>query len=571
MAGPTTRRATVTSALNFSSLQPGQQAVIAVVLDIAPGLHAQSHTPLAANLIPLRVSVDANPAIKTLEEIYPEPKIEEYPALGKLSVYAGRAIVYVPIEVSRDATPGELKLSGKLSYQICNDNTCFAPESPAWSVSAQIVAANQEIKPANAELFTAFDPHVFVRRSTPAISPVLFLSAFVIGIIFNVMPCVLPVVPLKIMGFYEASRHSRAKSVLLGTVFSLGIVTTFAALALLVLVYRKLEWGQLFGNPYFTIAVIVILLAMALQTFGTFEVILPQAVYRYTPSHETVLGNYFFGIFTAVLSTPCTFGMFLSLLITAASQPGLVGVMLLMTVGLGMAAPYLILSAFPGVAKDLPRSGPWAEIVKQLMGFLLIGVAIYFARRFLGENLGGHNFWWILFGVIAAAALFLVVRTGKIAKTRLGVVVAVLIALLMVGPSLGVTLRLTYVPIDWQPFSQQALDQAKAENRPVVVDFTAVWCLNCQTVESTVFTDKQIVALVKEKNLLMLRADLTDENAPGWALLKQLNPVGAIPLTAVYLPSSNSDQPLKLAGIYSSADLLKAFEALTTSSMRNPS
>src|SRR2546430_1579460 len=109
LGGPTTRKATVTNALSASAFQPGQQAAVAVVLDIARGLHAQSHTPLQRNLIPLRVTIDPNPAIKALDPIYPGGQLEQYPALGKISVYTGRAIVYIPIEVSRDASAGPLK------------------------------------------------------------------------------------------------------------------------------------------------------------------------------------------------------------------------------------------------------------------------------------------------------------------------------------------------------------------------------------------------------------------------------------------------------------------------------
>src|SRR5439155_26767090 len=107
-----------------------------------------------------------------------------------------------------------------------------------------------------------------------------------------------------------------------------------------------------------------------------------QAVYRFSPSHETVVGNVMFGSFTAILSTPCTFGMFFGLLIWASAQPGWIGTALLMTVGAGMAAPYLVLSAIPEVAGRLPRCGPWSEIGKHPMAVMVLAVAAYSARQF---------------------------------------------------------------------------------------------------------------------------------------------------------------------------------------------
>jgi thiol:disulfide interchange protein len=112
---------------------------------------------------------------------------------------------------------------------------------------------------------------------------------------------------------------------------------------------------------------------------------------------------------------------------------------------------------------------------------------------------------------------------------------------------------LTYVPIQWQPSSPQTLQQAEARNQIVLIDFTAVWCGNCQALEATVFTDKQVVHSLHDHNVLTLRADLSASDAPGWTLLRQLNPVGAIPLTVIY----EDGKPRQLAGLYSRSDLLE--------------
>jgi thiol:disulfide interchange protein DsbD len=362
------------------------------------------------------------------------------------------------------------------------------------------------------------------------------------------------VLPLKAIGFYEVSRHNRAKCLLLGLVFSAGLITTFAVLALLVVVLKVVAWGEIFGQAWFAAVIVAVLLLMAAGTFGAFSVALPQSVYYFTPRHDTLLGNFLFGILTAVLSTPCTFGMFLGLLLWATTQPAFIGTLLLMTVGAGMALPYLLLSAVPELARRFPRSGPWSEIVKQMMGFLLLATAVYFARRFAQGWLSDQTLWWVLFAVVAAAALFLVVRTIQLAGRPGAILASVVVALLILGLSLAVTLRLTYVPIDWQPYTPQSLAAARAAKQTVLVKFTASWCGNCQALEATVFIDKQIVQAVRQKNILMLKADVTDSHAPGWSLLKELNPAGGIPYTLIYTPGQPAPRPL--AGIYTAQDLL---------------
>lgn len=562
---------TVQAVLSTKELQPGQQAAVAVVLEIPAGLHSQSHTPLSKYLIPLEVKVEENPAVKLYQPVYPAGQIEEYPALGKISVYTGRVVVYVPVEVKADAAMGPVKLAGTVEYQLCDDKQCLPPDSVGFAVESTLVGAGQAVTANQAELFSGFDASVFSQGGKAASAPVAeslfgplgegsyllaFLSAFVVGIIFNVMPCVLPVVPLKAMGFYEVSQHNRAKSLLLGIVFSAGLVASFGVLALLVVVLKVVAWGEIFGQAWFAAIIVAVLVLMAAGTFGAFSVGLPTAVYRWTPRHDTMAGNFLFGILTAVLSTPCTFGMFLGLLLWATTQPAAVGVALLMTVGAGMAFPYLVLSATPELARRFPRTGPWAQIVKQMMGFLLLATAVYFARRFTHGVVSDAAMWWLLFGVLSGAGVFLVVRTVQFTARPAAIASAAVVAALIIGPALWATLRLTYVPIDWQPYTAEALAAARAANRPVLVKFTATWCGNCQALEATVFTDKQIVEAVRAKDVVMLKADVTDSHAAGWALLKQVNPAGGIPYTLIYPP--HQPTPTRLGGLYSTGDLLGA-------------
>jgi thiol:disulfide interchange protein DsbD len=323
-----------------------------------------------------------------------------------------------------------------------------------------------------------------------------------------------------------------------------------------VLVWKTIAWGELFANAYFLAFLVALLLILAASTFGAFSVGMPNWLYQISPRHDTYAGNFLFGILTAVLSTPCTFGMFLGLMIWAVRQPATLGMSLMITVGAGMAFPYLLLSAFPSLARKLPRSGPWAELVKQMMGFLLVASAVYFARRFIVQALNDKIFWWALFAVVLIAGIYLVVRAMQFAKSKTSPLVACVIAILFVAPSLLFTWRLTHPPIDWKPYSEQALASARQSGKPVMVEFTAAWCGNCVALETSVFHERRLVEAIKQLQVTTLRADLTREDAPGWKLLGTISPIKAVPLTAVY--GAQGDEPKKLSGIYSTDDLVTA-------------
>lgn len=593
IAGPgmADRLATVTAHANFEKVQPSQQLVIAVVLDVEPGYHAQSNNPIQGFLIPFELTNLSAGEATVYEPIYEEGHIENYPALvmpgdpGDLSVYTGRAITYVPLEVSAEAEPGSsLTVSGQATYQICDDQNCFPPTTTPWSVEVEVVGPDASPEAGRPELFEDFDPSIWgdlkpagsaesrvVGDASGSLLGVAFdlnqsgllavlLLAFVAGIIFNIVPCVLPVLPLKAMSFYEVAQHNRARCIALGIAFSLGIIATFAALAVLVLVLRAFNWGELFSRPWFAALIGIILVVMALFQFGTFSLALPSSVYSVTPRHDTYTGNVLFGILTAILSTPCTFGLFFALLTWASAQPVWIGVPAVTITGVGMAFPYLVLSAFPGLAQRFPRSGAWSELVKQVMGFLLLAIAAYFVRPLLPDQMRGPAWWWVIFTFIAAGGVFAVVRAVQLSGGRLRpVMITAVIAALVLVPSALVVYRLANPPAGWIEFTPEAFEEALATaDGPVLVKFTADWCANCQTVEQTVFGTQADMDAWEEEGLTLMKADLTLPSAKGWELLRKLNPVGAIPFTALYLPGG--ERPVKLSGIYGADDLSAALD-----------
>ena len=576
--------------LNLPALPRGEQAVLAIVVEVPAGYHAQSNTPTKDNYIPFKVTMEPNAAIEFGDPIYPHGENKTYPPpLGALNVYEGRVVTYVPLRVKSDAPLGPVTINGKLQYQICDDKVCLFPRRPTFKVETNIAPAGTKFEPNKPELFAGYSPpatqatlsagaapatastavastpppRVFAEKKNEWTMLTWFGAALLAGLLFNVMPCVLPVLPLKAAAFHRAAEHHRGKSIALGLAFSFGIVAVFGVLAVLVLVLRVVQWGDLFRYGWFVWSLVALLTLCALGMFGVFAVELPTALYAVDPRKDTIGGNMVFGAFTAILATPCTAPLLPGLLLWASSQPVYIGVPAMLLVGVGMAIPYFILSATPELAKQFPRSGPWPELFKQMMGFMLLAVAIYFAG---GRLIHGPEFWWLVVAVIAIASLYLVARTVQLSPNARPLGISATIAVILFGGALAWTARITGLtaPIatvagaSFLPYSDEQFQSLRSSGKPVLVKFTANWCTTCQVIEGTVFRDASVWNAIKQRDVAALKVDLTDEEAPGKDLLLKLNPAGGIPLTAIFVPGR--DEPIVLASIYSSAELLAALD-----------
>jgi len=472
LLGGTVTLAQVATCLGFGF------AVAAVVLNIKYGFHSQSHMPLQEGLSALEVKVNPTPLATTQPIIYPPGKVEKLRS-GEASIYTGKVIVYIPFKVPADAKEGPFALSGTIDYQICDDDNCFLPTQQTWSVTSKVVAADAAVTPNRPDIFdgyataAALPPPVAQPTTVVSNDPfggvwVALGAAFVAGILFNIVPCVLPVLPIKVMGFAEVAQHNRGKTIILASVFGLGIVAVFAALAILILVLHKFTWGQQFSNPWFVWGIVILLAGMAAWMFGWLNFDLPGGVYSFSPRHDTYVGNFELGVLTAILSTPCTGPLFPPLMLWAQSQPVSIGLPAVMMVGVGMAFPYVLLSAFPEVARKFPRVGPWAELFKQMMGFMLLGAAVFFAA---GRFLHGAALYWALVPVAAGAGIFLLVKTIQNGAHVRGIVISSLLAVSIFGGTTA--MAVTFIsPVPWQAYSDATIDEARPK-QIVLVKFTA--------------------------------------------------------------------------------------------------
>jgi thiol:disulfide interchange protein len=384
------------------------------------------------------------------------------------------------------------------------------------------------------------------------------LFGFLGGIILNLMPCVLPVISLKIFGFIQQAGQSRRKVLRSGIAFAVGIFAWFVGLALLLVVLkgagRDVTWGGFqFTNPYFVLALSVIVLVFALNLFGVFEISLPQGLTRgllSTTARRNDLGSFLQGVFATVLATPCTAPFLGTALGFAFSQSPAVILAMFVAIAAGMSAPYLLLSAQPAWLRFLPKPGPWMVHVKQFMGFLLL-VTLLFLLYVLGAQRGLEGaIWASCFLLVISVACWMkgafVLPTASPAKRS---VVLVLMLVLVLGSgmyfvvgkfrSTNVALADSRLRGDWQAFTPERLQAEMEQGHSVFVDFTAAWCLTCKFNEANVLESAEVRDAFQRHATVKLKADWTNGDPAITKLLQKFGRPG-VPLYVLY-PGKNEE------------------------------
>ncbi len=384
-------------------------------------------------------------------------------------------------------------------------------------------------------------------RPAPAAAPLLgtLLLALVGGLILNLMPCVFPVIGIKILGFVNQSGNDRRKVVAHGLVYTFGVLLSFWILAGVILALRasgqEIGWGAQLQSPAFVFGMAAFLLIFSLNLSGLFEIGLSAtAVGGKLQMQQGYAGSFFSGILAVLVSTPCS-APFLAPALGAAFSPAFSAgesMLIFTAIAVGLAAPYLLLSLFPAAVKLLPRPGAWMETFKQLMAFPLYATVGWLLWVLAGQTKDDdYALLFIVFGlVLVAMAGWIYGRFGKPAGRLLAAV------LLLAGVGLGwpksidpVSATSTGYHVKWEHWSPEALTAARAAGRTVYVDFTARWCATCQTNKAAVFSSSEVLAELEKRNVLLLKGDWTSKDP---AITAELAKWGrsAVPFNLIYAP-----------------------------------
>jgi len=389
------------------------------------------------------------------------------------------------------------------------------------------------------------------------------LIAFACGMILNVMPCVLPVISIKVLSFVQQAGEDRRRVLALGLAFSAGLIVVFWALAALA-IGAQLSWGQQFQSTGFLIAMIALVFAFALSLFGVYEFGVPSQVGALASNRSEGLGGAFFkGMLATVLATPCT-GPFQGALLTwTARQTATITFLVFTALGVGMALPYVVLTAQPRLLRALPRPGPWMDTFKHACGFVLMATVVWLMISLRQDRLLSTIallafvalgcWWWGKFATFGQS-------TPRRLAT-LGIALAI-----VAGGARWSTVEFqnsVHPPpnaegLAWRDFDQAEFDQLIASGRTVFIDWTADWCMNCKTNEAFVFESDAVRAEIERKQIVSMKADITHDNDRTRALEEFARKLGshAVPFFAIF-PGDDPLRPLTHHDVVSQARMLE--------------
>jgi len=507
-----------------------------------------------------------SPAAAGEADFFPDGS-EDYeiqPATARIPAEAGK--IRLRKEVKKSSGEWPQHLSGVLIQQSGSARAAYEVSLPIESSTAPAGADSTPIS------------------ATGLVAPSLWkmlLYAFLGGLILNIMPCVLPVIALKILGFVGQAKDEPRQVRQLGVIYALGVQMSFLVLAGLVIGVKaaghQAGWGMQFGNPQFLVLLTALVTLVALNLFGLFEINpggrVMDAAGTLASKHGPA-GAFFNGVLATILATPCTAPFLGAALGFAFTQTTSIIVLMFVVVGLGIASPYVILSWQPAWLKFLPKPGAWMERFKVAMGFPMLATAVWLfslSMLFYGKRI----LWLGLFLVVLALAAWIYGEFVQRGRTHRGLGVTAALLLLAGGYLYAVEGQLRWRSpladtgladslkegpdgVDWQRWSPGAVAQARAQGRPVFVDFTADWCLTCQANKRIAIDIPSVRAKLKQTNAVALLGDYT--RVPD-NITTELNHFGraGVPLVLVY-PKDPNQPPAVLPEVLTPGIVLDALD-----------
>lgn len=365
--------------------------------------------------------------------------------------------------------------------------------------------------------------------------------AFLGGLILNIMPCVLPVISIKLFGLIKYQNQSHSQILKHNLFYTLGILTTFAVLASIVLSLKTLGtqvgWGFQLQSPLFISIMIIGLFIFSLNLFGLFEFKTPGGnKLGNVQLKSNFTGDFLSGVLATVLSTPCSAPFLGTALTFAFSAPAIEIYLTFMAIGLGLASPFIVTALYPKLVAFLPRPGNWMNTVKKVLGVTLL-LTILWLFDVYNTLVDGSNQLVILGG-----CLVFIFAGFAVGKKKIGIIryASFLLALAFFGygtskynametqntPSTALLKEKQAKGLDWQAWSEEAMQELKTNRELVFIDFTAKWCFTCKVNEKLVLETSEFKELVKENNMKLLLADWTKRDEIIGSFLRKNNLVG---------------------------------------------
>lgn len=548
---------------SFNKVQKNSEVKVAIKLNIDEGWHINSNVPNEDYLIPTEVIIDSS-KIEVMSIHYPKAKDIKFSFSDiPVSVYDGEVFVGFILKIPESAKLGILEVPIRITYQACNNATCMAPNDIDTVLTLEVVDNTTQISEINGNIFSKLDiSYTKVKqasvKSESGIADTLESSGLLLSLIFvflgglalNLTPCVYPLIPITIGYFGGQSEGKTSKLFMLGILYVLGMALTYSVVGV-VTALSGAVFGSLLQSPIVIIIIAGIFVVLALSMFGLYEIKMPDSmVTKAGGARAGVFGAFFMGLTMGIVAAPCI-GPFVLGLVTYVAAKGDVfyGFVMFFFLAIGLGTPYIFLAIFSGRIKSLPRAGFWMEGVRNIFGFILIAMAIYFLDPLLPEILSTYLLPVFMIG----SAIYLLfidklandVKGYRIFKTVFSVIV-IAAAVWMLWPT-------EKNSPEWEKYRTEAYETALNNHDKIVIDFYADWCIPCKEFDALTFSDPEVIKALSQFSTF--KVDMTKTMSDETAVIREkFNIVG---MPTVLVINSEGEEIHRITGFVDAEEFLK--------------
>lgn len=590
--------------LSQNVFHSGSSGYLAITAFITDGWHINSPSPPDSYMIPTLLKVKMPDGIIAVKTLYPEAeekilKISDSP----LPLYEGQVTFGILFKIHEDIKPGNYKIIATLNYQGCNNMTCLQPADSRVEIDLTVTEQNKQPEEINKAIFST--PPFTDKNGEPVIKDIekmsghanggenlekrdaaarkqegdkksvtemiekrgILLSLLIIflgGLALNLTPCIYPLIPITISFFGGQAEGKGAKAFGLSLLYVLGISITYSVLGVIAALTGGIL-GAALQNRWVISFIALILVGLAASMFGLWEIRMPMFVMKRTGSaRKGTLGALLMGLTVGIVAAPCI-GPFVLGLLTYVGKTGnpTLGFIMFFTLAWGMGIPFIILGTVSGSISRLPRSGEWLDWVKQIFGFILILMAFYFTRYLLGSKITYTGY--ALTALSAGIYLGWIVKTlnsGKIfniIKKVISLIWLVVAVFLVTRPGGPIFESKEGSHIQWVTYTEAELSKAKLSGKPIMIDFTAAWCIPCHELEHKTFSNPEVMILARE--MIAIRVDLTNSNPRSKKIKKEFN-IRGVPTILFFNSKGEQVNNLRITGFIEPEKLVEKIKRL---------
>ena len=469
-------------------------------------VHANNNTSKSYGLIEI---LSKKPISANTAQVFPYSYGTQKTIKPKLLNYKNKQFISFPItEKLKNPFRIEVNFKNKnYSASIINRN-----KTKEISSNIELLYKNGESLTFKTQKTTQQEPTSLNKSSGIFLA---IISAFLAGILLNLMPCVLPVISIKATSLTKLCDKGKGQVIFSSLAFTAGILSTFFILALFVILLQfygqSIGWGFQFQYPGFVFVLLIVVFILSLSFFDFYQIQIPflsKASVYFCEKKSLFAKSFFDGVLATLLSTPCTAPMLGTALAFAFSKSPIQIILVFLSIGFGLAFPYLLLSISPKLQSFIPKPGEWMTSFKHLMGLLLMATCIWLFTVL--QSLDAEASKWALWSLVFVAFVIWGLGAFKKKFLRLIILLLAIIGISKLWPLAIGEKSFSTGNIKWNNYSEQIIQQARNEERPIFIDFTADWCITCKANEFFIINTSEVQSILESRNYYSVMADWTN-------------------------------------------------------------